>query len=161
MKRVSENDLLPWADPDALVDALLRIPREELASLRESLLGLTEHEDRDVRTHAIRRLFVHLQDQDNRHIAIQALTHDAESHVRRAAAFGVAATSSSGTRTQDVSALAARLRDVSEDVHVRGAAYEALLLIHGRRACPPLNRAFDPARDVDWEWVGQLDSERT
>lgn len=156
MKDVSENDLVPWAEPDDLVDALLRIRREDLPSLRDSLVPLTEHEDQDVRTHALRRLFVHLQDQNHRDIAVRAVTEDPDSHVRRAAAFAVAATSTRQTRGEDIRVLIERLLDEVEDIHVRGAAYEALLLISERQPFPPLNRTFDPGRDVDWQWIDQI-----
>jgi hypothetical protein len=155
-KSISANALEPWRDPLDLIDALVEIPKEELHSLRASIYTLIRHHDRDVRVHACRRLFVHLEAKEHHADAVDLLRYDSEPKVRRVAAFAVAATSSAGSRSEDVGLLTRVLLNASEALMVRGAAYEALLLLHSRRDFPPIDRDIDLARDVDWEWVKTL-----
>ena len=157
-RRISPADLDSWRDPVALLDALTSVRNEDLADLRDSVARLVDHDDADVRAHAIRRLFVHLKDDGRHQDAIQLLHGDPEAKVRRAAAFAVASTTSPKTRDADVRALLATFLNENEKQAVRGAAYEALLLVHHRRDFPPVKREIDFARDVDWAWIRQLEA---
>ncbi len=158
MKKITATDLQPWREPLDLIAALVDLPREQLSDLRESLHQLIHHADRDVRTHAVRRLFVHLKDREFHHDALDLLLHDPDSHVRRVAAFAVASTSSEESRVEDIRSLLHTLCNEDEERAVRGAAYEGLLLINGRRDFPPVKRDIDFLRDVDWDWVAKLRS---
>ena len=155
-KRVSAADLDPWRDPLDLLDVLTSVPTKELGDLRANVAALIHHEDVDVRTHAIRRLFVHLKDPSRHEEVVLLLQTDPEAEVRRVAAFAVAATTSKSTYNGDSKVLLEALLNESEDEMVRGAAYEALLLIHNRRDFPPVKADIDFAKDVDWEWVRGL-----
>src|SRR5688500_5783417 len=147
-----EDELNPTRDPVELLGVLVELPREELHSARTALRKLLTHPDTDVRVHAFRRLLVHLGDVDAHADAVHAIGHDPEPKVRRTAAFAIASTSSENTRQEDVAALLHTLLDESERIRVRGAAYEALLLIFGRKDFPPVKQEIDLARDVDWQW---------
>lgn len=148
--------LEPWNDPIELVKALVDLPKERLSEAKEKLTVLIGHADVDVRVHAFRRLFVHLRDSSRHATALSALRRDPEPKVRRVAAHAISATSTVQTRAQDVSTLLQSLQDQNESVEVRGAAYEALLLLHERKDFPPANRDIDLQKDVDWTWVDLL-----
>lgn len=150
------HPLDPWDDPLDIIDALIGLRREELNDLRDKLRNLLQHDDPDVRVHAVRRLFVHLEDTEYRGHAIAAVRSDPEPSVRRAAAFAVASTSSAESQIDDQRVLLHVLLNEDETSFVRGAAYEGLLLMHGRRDFPPVNREIDFLRDIDWQWVGSL-----
>jgi hypothetical protein len=150
------RQLDPWNDPVDLIRALVDLPRERLADARARLEVLTQHSDVDVRTHAFRRLFVHLKDPHLRDRALEALRRDPEAKVRRVAAHAIAATSGDATRQRDTRVLVDTLCNDQEYMAVRGAAYESLLLIHDRSDFPPANRDIDLATDVDWPWIRAL-----
>ena len=151
--------LVPTSDPVDLIGALVDLPRDQIAGVRDQLAVLADHPDVDVRLHAIRRLFVHHSDVPYRRIVVKHFECDPHPKVRRAAAYGVMATSTPETRRQDTQTLLNRLRDVLEETYVRGAAYEALLLLLGKTDFPPANRDIDLNRDVDWNWINSLEDE--
>lgn len=150
--------LSPSNDPLELLAALVDIPKAQLGHLKSNLTALLKHPDADVRVHAFRRLFVHLRDPSSRAEAVDALRQDSDPKVRRVAAHAISATSSAETRREDSARLLASLLDEKEVTAVRGASYEALLLIHGRNCFPPANREIRFEEDVDWEWIHQIRS---
>ena len=75
------------------------------------------------------------------------------------AAYGVAATSRPETLQEDVGALLEVLLDEARPREVRGAAYDALLILHRRTSFPSKRRSFEPERDVDWDWITELKRE--
>jgi hypothetical protein len=102
---------------------------------------------------------VHLKDREYHHYALDAFRYDSDTKVRPAATFAISATSSPATRGEDQRALLGTLHNPNEDATVRGAAYEALLILHNRREFPPANRDIDLVRDVNWQWVQSLGKE--
>jgi hypothetical protein len=153
---VDEAELFPWNDPVDLIGALAQMQKEELALHRDALYRLAQHEDADVRSHAFRRLFVHLRDEEHRGVAQDAILHDPAPGVRRVAAFAIASTSSAASREDDSRLLLHSFLDSDEVIAVRGAAYEGLLLVYGRMDFPPVKRDLQLETDVDWDWIGQL-----
>jgi HEAT repeat protein len=150
------EDLLPWNDPDELLQALYQLDRKPDPDLRESVAQLLRHDDDDVREEALRILLTRWKDQEFRGYAISALQQDPAASVRSAAAFAIASTSQSGTRAEDIKALVTILLDEDEDLDVRAAAYDALLILHRRPTFPTKKRTFNPAADVDWPWIATL-----
>lgn len=153
---VSLTDLMDWQDPDRLLEALYGLPREPQPELRPAVARLLEHGDPDIREEALRVLVTRWKDQTFREHAIEKLRSDPAPTVRSAAAYGLTGVSSAASRADDVGLLLERLGDPSEDLEVRGAAYDALLIIHRRPAFPSRKRAFDPERDVDWAWINEV-----
>lgn len=89
------------------------------------------------------------------------LLGDPAEGVRRAAAYALTATSSSATREADARELLRVFWNQEQPLIVRGAAYEALLLLYGRKDFPPGNREIDLSHDVDWEWLRALSKEES
>jgi hypothetical protein len=62
-------------------------------------------------------------------------------------------------RTEDSRLLLDILRDEGQEIQVREAAYDALIILHrkgaGEGGWPfPIHKSgFDPTRDVDWMWI--------
>jgi vesicle coat complex subunit len=156
MRPTSEADLDQWNDPDDLLRALGRIGDEQKGELRDAVVSLLDHDDADVREEAMRRLFVGWRDRQWRARAVDALRADEAPEVRSVAAYAVAATSVDATYKQDVGDLIGVLKDEDEDPLVRGAAYDALLILHRRPEFPTKRRQFDADADVDWGWVQSL-----
>jgi hypothetical protein len=152
---VTTEDLLRWNDPDHLLEAIVRLRREDLPGFRTELRSLLDHEDPDVREHALRRLAMHLKDVECHEKAVELL-RDPEPNLRRAAAHAVTSTSTSASRDADTRELLAMLNETDAPGEVRRAAYESLLLLHGRKDLPAGNRPLDLQRDVDWRWIQQL-----
>ena len=50
------------------------------------------------------------------------------------------------------------LRNEHEQNEVRRAAYESLLLLYEREDFPDSLVEFDPAEDVDWLWIKQVEA---
>lgn len=148
--------LSPERDALDLLESLIALGPDDLAQARAALRRLTEHADADVRLQAHRRLLVHLKSREDHLIAVRSVVNDADPEVRRAAAFGVAATSGSASAHLDRKLLASVVSDAREEDAVRGAAYEALVILDGRGNLQPLTRDVDLARDVDWHWVRSL-----
>jgi HEAT repeat protein len=156
MSHKPRYQLDPWDDPLDLLNSLVSIMRNELGGVRDKLHTLVKHSDPDVRLHAIRRLFVHLKDTSHHEDVVTAFQSDSHAEARRAAAFGIAATSTETSRPADVKVLTQQLLNENEEKWVRGAAYEALLIMHGRTDFPPPSRDIDLIKDVDWNWVRDL-----
>ena len=153
------TDLQPWNDAEDLFRALTRIHKHQRYELQNAVRDLVNHPDEGVRTEAIRKLYVWWTDKESRDQAVAALTHDSHYGVRRVAAFGVASTSDEQTRRDDTRLLLQTFLNESEDIAVRGAAYESLLLMNGRNDFPPVKREIDPTLDVDWGWIAALRAE--
>jgi HEAT repeat protein len=156
MTSIREADLNPWTDGDDLIRMLGQLGDQQRDELLDAVTRLLEHEDPDVREEALRLLLVRWKVRGLHHYGLQALTNDPTPEIRALAAYGVAATSSETSRMQDVTVLKSVVTNDDESHHVRGAAYDALLIIFRRPAFATKRRAFDAARDVDWTWVEAL-----
>jgi HEAT repeat protein len=159
----NKADLSVWNNPDDVLRALYRIGKEPVPELRDAILHLLEHDDADIREEALRILLTRWKDREVRPKAISALQSDPAPNVRSAAAFAISATASDSSRSTDTRILLNVLRNETEDLNVRGAAYDALLILHrqtgeagGKWPFPTKRRDFDPERDVDWLWVQRL-----
>lgn len=139
-----------------LLGVLVSLAPSELSGFRDQLRALLAHDDEDVRVHSARALFVTLKEANAHTAALDCLTHDPSAKVRRVAAFGVAATSTSQTRDIDTRVLVQTVLQSGESPRVRGAAYEALLILYHRTDFPPVKREIDLDRDVDWQWIREL-----
>lgn len=163
MSDLSANDLQGWLDPDDLLKALFQLSQSasggQQVEIREAIAALIEHEDADVRQEALRLLLIAWKLGSYRDKAAAVLRTDPEGEVRATAAFGVAALSTFSSRLDNVALLLEILLDREQPTSVRGAAYEALLIIHRRPRFPPISRGFIPTEDVDWKWVDQLQTE--
>jgi hypothetical protein len=104
----------------------------------------------------LRRLFIGWKDHLRRERAAEALARDESAEVRSVAAYALAATSTDITKKKDVKILLETLQDEFEDAAVRGAAYDALLILHRKPDFPTKRRCFNPEADVDWNWVQSL-----
>jgi AcrR family transcriptional regulator len=160
------DELAPWRDPDELLSALYATGREPMPQLRDALLVLVEHADPDIREEVLRILGTRWKDAGIRPRVIAALKSDIASNVRSAAAFAIASSSTAITRKSDSALLVMLVKDEAEDLDVRAAAYDALLILHrgvwqnGKWTLPTKQRAFDPVKDVDWRWIECLTTER-
>lgn len=156
------DDLAPRHDADTLLQRLYQVGREPVPVLRRPLLRLTEHEDPDLREEALRILGTRWKDPGARPRILAVIRDDPAPEVRSAALIALAACASEGTRITDTRLLVGRLADEGEDTGVRGAAYDALIILYRKKAkdgswpFPTARRAFDPLRDVDWDWVRSL-----
>ena len=156
-------DLSFWNDVDDLLSALYRVGPEPVPELRSALTSLCDHADPDVREEALRILATRWKDPEGRRIAIAALGADPAANVRSAAAIAVAVTSDPSTCADDTRVMLAVLRNTGIDPDVRGAAYDALVILHRRGAgsgiwpFPTKQRPFDGDRDVDWKWIRELE----
>lgn len=155
MMRKNFEKLSPYSEPDALLEALYSL-EGPVAELRDTLMKLLEHEDPDVRAEVIRVIIRRWKDAEARPLAFQLLRNDDDVEVRAAAAYAIAGSGSDCSRDQDTRALRGALRDESEALSVRAAAYDSLLIIHRKASFPTKTRHFDPANDVDWGWVDSL-----
>ncbi|HYW13390.1 MAG TPA: HEAT repeat domain-containing protein [Longimicrobium sp.] len=156
-------DLSFWNDADDLLSALYRVDPTPVPELRSAVANLCDHSDPDVREEALRILATRWKDAEGRRIAVVALQADPAANVQSAAAIAVAVTSDPSTCADDTRVLLAVLRNAGIDPDVRGAAYDALVILHRRGAgsgiwpFPTKQRPFDPDRDVDWQWIGELE----
>jgi HEAT repeat protein len=156
------DDLAPWHDADTLLQRLYQIGREPVPALREPLLRLTEHEDPDLREEALRILGTRWKDPGVRPRILAVIGDDPAPEVRSAALIALAACASDATRITDTRLLVRRLADEGEHTGVRGAAYDALIIMYRKKGkddgwpFPTARCAFDPVRDVDWDWVRSL-----
>lgn len=153
---IRELDLSPWNDPDTLLEVMSRVPVEPQPHLLGAIARLLDHEDPDIREEALRILVTRWKDESFRRKAIAMLRFDPGTNVRSAAAYAIAGSSSAGSHWDDTILLVDRLVDSTEEVNVRGAAYDALLILHRKPAFPTKMRPFDPQADVDWEWIEKL-----
>jgi len=146
----------PWSDPNDILEELGRLGANPRPDLYEPVADLLGHADPDVREEALRCVAVRWKDPRARTAALHVIRNDPEEAVRAIAAYALAATTVGPADKEVLGELLAHVRDSAESPHVRGAAYEALLIIHKRPAFPPLNRTFNPEVDIDWRWLGQL-----
>lgn len=159
----SQTELSFWNEADDLLSALYRLGAEPVPELRPALQALCDHPDPDVREEALRILATRWKAPEGRSRAIAALDGDTAHTVRSAAAIALAATSDAPTRADDTRRLLAILHDTGMDPDVRGAAYDALVILHRKGAAsgkwpfPTKRRAFDPNQDVDWNWVTEIE----
>ena len=159
MSLPSAAQLAFWNDPDELLQALYRLGREPVPELREPLSELLDHRDPDIREEAIRVLATRWKDESARLRAFDMLRTDPAPMVRSAAAFAIGGTSTSASRDHDTRLLLSALRDESQPMDVRGAAYDARIIAHRKGAgeggwpFPSHRSEFDPIRSVDWEWL--------
>lgn len=153
---MNASDLNRWADPDSILDALYRVPREPQDSLRPAIALLLDHDDQDIREEALRILVTRWKDEAYRGLAAQMLVVDPAPNVRGAAAYALAAVADDSTRSEHTKLLLRSLLNELEDLNVRGAIYDALLILHRRPAFPTKQRDFNPTVDVDWQWVNSL-----
>ncbi len=158
MGNVTAGDLAPWQDPDDILEALGRVANDDVEHLASALAGLLDHEDGDVREEAARALFVGGKNAEHRAQALELVRRDPEVAVRSTAAYGIAATSNPATSDSDSALLASLVRDENENAEVRRSAYEALLILFRRPTFPAMNRAFNPAQDVDWKWLNSVNA---
>jgi hypothetical protein len=156
MKHISLAELDPRRNPIELIRAIGLVSDEQKGELRDQLFRLCHHRDPDVREEALRLLTVKWRDVGAHSEALDALREDPSDGVRANAAYGVAATVTDATRREGVNRLLHVLLDEQEDLEVRAAAYDGLLLIYGRPNFPSMKRDFDPAADVQWDWIREI-----
>ncbi len=164
MTQITISDLQPWVDPDDVLEALYELAEQTRgqavpSELISAVTTLLDHEDEDIRQEALRLLLVQWKDRSQRDRGIALLRLDPSEAVRGTAAFGLASLSTVETRHDDARTLLSVLLDEAQPVHVRGAAYDALLIIHRRKEFPPMTRDLDLTVDIDWEWIKRLRTE--
>lgn len=135
-----------------LIRELGRLERSEALKHAEQIKRLLHHEDQDVREEAARALFVRAKYARAREVLLALLAEDPAVEVRCTAAYGVAATSTPALLAHDSRLLSAVVEDDSEDMEVRGSAYDALLILHRKARFPSKKQEFAPERDIDWSW---------
>lgn len=156
MSSVTPEDLLPWNDPDELLQLLGRVEKSDRAALSVAVKTLLEHEDEDVREEALRIAAVHWALPELREKAVEMFRFDDEPSVRRTAAYAIASLAKESTRTADTGLLLDALRNSFEQEEVRRAAYESLLLLYGRKEFPPLNRDLPASTLMQDPWLREL-----
>ena len=162
MSPIGAEDLYPWVAPDHLLQALYELGRQTRGrqagiDLVRAVAPLLEHEDEDIRQEALRLLLVQWKEPGFRRNAVEMLLGDPSEAVRGTAAFGIASVSTPVTRREDARALLEQVRGEAIPLHVRGAAYEGLLIMHRRPEFPPGTREVDPSVDFDWGWIRELE----
>lgn len=146
-------------DAVALIRALGQLTEDDRSETRSQVFGLCRHQDADVRDEALRVLAVQWKDWSAHGLAVNALRSDPSWEVSSTGAYGVAATSRPETRKEDLTALLDVLVDAARPREVRGAAYDALLILCRRPSFPSKTRPFEPERDVDWDWIMKVEQE--
>jgi hypothetical protein len=156
MSSITPEDLLPWNDPDELLQLLGRVEKSDRAGLQEAVKTLLEHEDEDVREEALRVAAISWTLDELHEKSMEMLRFDDEPSVRRTAAYAIAALAKESSRLADTELLLDVLRNSSEQEEVRRAAYEGLLLIHGRKNFPPMNRDVSARSLMQDPWLREL-----
>lgn len=156
MSSVTPQDLLPWNDPDELLELLGRVEKSDRVVLRDAVRTLLDHEDEDIREEALRIAAIHWAMTEITEKSIEMLQFDEESSVRRTAAYAVAALTTDGNRHASTQLLLNVLRNESEEEEVRRAAYESLLLMYSRKAFPPLNQEVSADILLQDPWLQEL-----
>lgn len=146
-------------DPVDLIKALGKLTKEDRTETRAQVFELCRHYDEDVRDEALRVLAVQWKDWSAHGLSVNALRSDLSPQVSSTGAYGVAATSRPETRQEDLIALLEVLLDDARASEVRGAAYDAILILYRRPSFPTKARPFEPEKDVDWDWIRQLQRE--
>lgn len=145
-------------DPHEILEALYEVPKVQQPDLVGVVAPLLDHGDAYIREEALRILVTRWKLEPYRQRAAEMLNSDESPDVRGAAAYALAAVATDTTRGEHTRLLLATLRKMDEDCNVRGAAYDALLILYRNPAFPTRKRDFDPALDVDWQWIGSLDA---
>jgi HEAT repeat protein len=153
MTPISAQDLQPWLDPDDLLRSIVAIDRKEVAAVAEELGALALRDDPDVREEAIRKLYTQGKSQQGRERLADAFRNDKNPAVREVAALAIAATTSDESRDDDARLLLRTLLDEDGPTELRGASYEALLILYRRGDFPSVRNEVDLHKDVDWRWV--------
>jgi hypothetical protein len=143
-------------DPVELIKALGKLSRSPQTEVESKVAELLDHEDTDVRAEAMRLLTVRWKLARYRPVLLQIMLSQEHSTLRQEAAYGLASITSDNTRNEDTRVLLPIITSNEESVEVRGAAYDALLIIHRNPQFPPKTRPFRPATDIDREWVEDL-----
>lgn len=149
-------ELDPRRETNALLRSMSQLSDDHERQATPLIAALLHHRDPDVRQEALRKLTVHWMNPGYRQAARDALANDPDDGVRATAAFGLASLSSKETAAEDTSLLLPVVRSDHLGPDLRIAAYEALLLLHGRRDLPSLDPGADPRAIIDWGWVGSL-----
>lgn len=150
-------DLDPRQETNTLLRSISQVSDDDERQATPLVASLLHHLDPDVRQEALRKLTVHWKNPSYRQAARDALETDPDEGVRATAAFGLAAVSTKETAAEDTRLLLPAVRSEHLGPDLRISAYEALLLLHGRRDLPPLDPGVDPQAIIDWGWVGSLD----
>lgn len=150
------DDLHPLRDPDLLLRALYGVPRARQPALVDAIARLLDHHEAFVREEALRILVTRWKEAAYRGRAAGMLVSDPSAEVRGAAAFALGASADDATRREHTDLLVQVLRNAREEAAVRGAAYDALLILYRNPAFPTKRREFDPGLDVDWPWIRSL-----
>lgn len=158
MTPTSGHELQPWLDPDDLLRSIVAIGRDEVATVAEQLGALTVHDDPDVREEAIRKLYTQGKSRLGRERLADVFQHDESTAVRETAALAIAATVSDESREEDSQLLIRTLLDEGAPTELRGACYEALLILYRRGDFPSVRREVDLKKDVDWHWIRSLEA---
>jgi hypothetical protein len=153
---IDMRDLSPWSDPDVILETLYRVPREPQRALRAAIAALLGHDDPDIREESLRILVTRWKDAEYRNRAAEMLFSDAAPNVRSAAAYALASIANESMRSSHTLFLVKSLLDEGEEPNVRGAAYDALLILHRMPAFPTKKRDFRPDIDIDRSWVNSL-----
>jgi hypothetical protein len=157
MTALTADDLDPTTNSTAeLINNLGRTAREGRRDLSEQVGALTEHEDPLVREEALGALLLAFRDASQRWRAVSAVKEDTDFGVRAQAALSLSSVSTNATRDEDARLLIDRLLDEMEHLSTRRSAYDALLLLYGRREFPTRSRSLDLTREVDWAWIQML-----
>jgi hypothetical protein len=158
--RISPDHLRPSLDAVTLIRALGRVTPDQQQELAPSVNALTRHDDPDVQAEAVRVLGVRWKDQAFRPTLIALLQgRDTPGEVRQEAFYGLAATSTDLSRRLDSQLCLDFVCSDDVEWEVRAAAYDALLIVNRHAAFPTKQRAFDPALDIDWDWVREIRAE--
>ena len=153
---MNENQLDSRRDPHLILEALYKVPKVQQPGLVGVISPLLDHTDPYIREEAIRILVTRWKLERYRDWAADMLVHDEAPDVRGAAAYALAAVATPTTSAEHTELLLDALQNTDEEPNVRGAAYDALLILHRNPAFPTKKRDFDPDLDVDWQWIESL-----
>jgi len=157
MKQDPEHIFDPARPAPVLIRSLCALKHDEVPHAAAAITGLLGHAAPEVRAEALSALLVTGRIATHRHYAVRSLSRDADEGVRAKAAYGIAATTSEASRREDLALLVRVLRNAHESTEVQRAAYEGLLLMFHRPEFPDSLEEFDARRDVDWNWIGELE----
>ena len=150
------SKLDPRRDPHLILEALYTVPKVQQPGLVGVIAPLLDHSDAYIREEAIRILVTRWKLERYLDRAADMLVSDKAPDVRGAAAYALAAAATETTRVKHTRLLLDSLRNTDEEPNVRGAAYDALLILYRNPAFPTKKRDFDPDLDADWQWVETL-----
>jgi HEAT repeat protein len=157
MKEEPEDIFDPARLAPVLIRSLCALKHDEVPDVATAITELLGHAAPEVRAEALSALLVTGRLAAHRHCAVRSLSRDADEGVRARAAYGIAATTSEASRREDLALLVRVLRNAHESPEVQRAAYEGLLLMFHRPEFPDSLEEFDATRDVDWDWIGEME----